>query len=231
MSDAVFRARLAKALEILNGTREVVFEWEGTRARINVLQQKDFHEFLRKWTDVSLEHYFDGRAVRIIQTEQAIVIDRCWCVNCKHSWSDHIGGKCPFASTEYHDDDGTLPELHMIQQDTRQQAAKSRPTFSDCVRAIRGAVGDKRKFAERTESDQIAFIFAYDDRRYNKAFNTLAKLNPIYGEQYTYNESRREIVVMRRPCAHCKMRYSEHQPVGGQCLFHSTKYEERTSPP
>lgn len=232
MNDAVFRARLHKTLEILNGTREVAYEDESNRARINVLRQKDFNDFLKRWTDVSLEHYFDGRAVRIVYTEQAIVIDRGRCVNCKHAWADHFDKKCPFASTEYDDDDGTLPEIRMIQQHLAQIAAKPRPTFSACVRAIRGAAGDKRKFHECPESDGLSFRFPYDARRlYDKAFDALSRLNPVFGEQYTHSENRLEITISRRACAHCKMLYSEHQPAGGQCLFHSTSYTERIDHP
>jgi hypothetical protein len=105
-----------------------------------------------------------------------------------------------------------------------------RPTFSECVKAIRQGAGDKRRFTEEIGPDEIKFKFSLAERtRYNRAFNELAKLNPVYGEQYLYDEQRYQIIIHRRACVHCKQPLSTH--VKGQCLFQATKYKETTDNP
>lgn len=235
MSDALFQARLAKAIELLEGAEHRVDYDVYGGAKVIVGTRGILDQFLRRWTGAEYSNYFHESAVRVVKTESKITIDRAWCVNCKKGWQDHIpaGGKCPFASTLYHDDDGTLPELHMMNLMPREaMKVTRRPTFNECVKAIRKAAGDKRKFEERPNPENIVFKFPVEEiRRFNNAFNALARLNPVFGEQYTHDEMRREITISRRLCVHCKQKHSEHQPAGGQCLFAATNYEERTDDP
>lgn len=102
-----------------------------------------------------------------------------------------------------------------------------RPTFSQCVKAIRRAAGDKRRYTELSLHGEIKFKFS-EKRVYDNAYWHLSRIAPINFEQFAYDEMRMEIMLYWRTCAYCGNRRDEHAPAGGQCLFAATKFKERT---
>lgn len=102
-----------------------------------------------------------------------------------------------------------------------------RPQFSDCIRAIRGAAGDRRRYVETKKDGEVTFLFV-GNRQYEDVLSALYQLLPVPHEQFSADFNHGEITISYRTCAHCNQRRSDHVPAGGQCLFASTKYRERT---
>lgn len=105
--------------------------------------------------------------------------------------------------------------------------ADRRPTFYECVTVLRKAAGDKRGYDELRGDGVMTFRFR-EPTRYWRACQALTRLRPLAWEQYSLYDARYEIALSLRACAHCRKVWAEHVPPGGQCLFASTRYKERT---
>ena len=112
---------------------------------------------------------------------------------------------------------------------TTRYSVKLRPSFSACIRAVRGASRDKGTCVERVMQTPAQIIFKYTSgEQYRRASASLHKLNPVMFEQFTADDERLEITVSRRCCLHCGGPYHTHIPPKQQCLFASTRYKEKT---
>jgi len=102
-----------------------------------------------------------------------------------------------------------------------------RPTFHECVKAVRRVSGDKRTYQETRETDGMTFQFS-EHEQYMRALEAVFHLNPHDFEQVMYFEPRHQVSIAWLTCAHCSQPRKDHAPPGGQCLFASTRYKERT---